>query len=56
MTAMFVFAALIVANIAYSIYDNRRIEAARQMDDFYRIEFKKSYNIENETRTAATWF
>ena len=56
MTAMFVFAALIVANIADSIYDNRRIEAARQMDDFYRVEFKKAYNIENETRTAATWF
>lgn len=43
MTAILVFAALIAANVAYCIYDGRRVEAARQMDDFYRVEFKKTY-------------
>ncbi len=50
MTAMFVFVALIVANVAYQIYDGRRSEAFRQMDDYYRVEFKKSYNAANESR------
>ena len=43
MTAVFVFAALIVVNAVYCIYDGRSEEAARQMDDFYRVEFKKNY-------------
>ena len=50
MTSIFVFAALIVANIAYQIIDSRRSEAQRQMDDYFRVEFKKSYNVINETR------
>lgn len=56
MTAIFVFAALVVANIAYTIYDNRRIETARQMDDYYRVEFKKSYSISNENNVLSSWF
>ena len=48
MTAMIVFAALIVANIAYSIYDSRRTAAYQLMDDYYRVEFKKTYNLANE--------
>jgi len=50
MTSIFVFAALIAANIAYQVYDSRRCEAYRQMDDYYRVEFKKSYNAANEAR------
>lgn len=48
MTAIFVFAALIAVNVAYSIYDSRRAATAREIDDYYRIEFKKSYNVSNE--------
>ncbi len=52
MTATFVFIALIAANIVYSVYDSRRIEAARQMDDFYRVEYKKSYGVKRESANA----
>lgn len=48
MTAIFVFAALIAVNVAYSIYDSCRAATAREIDDYYRIEFKKSYNVSNE--------
>jgi len=48
MTAIIVFAALIAANVVYQIYDGRRAEAYRQMDDYYRVEFKKTYNLANE--------
>ena len=48
MTAIFVFAALIAVNVAYTIYDGRRAATARQIDDYYRIEYKKSYNLSNE--------
>ena len=48
MTAILVFAALIAVNVAYSIYDSRRAAVASQIDDYYRIEFKKSYNLSNE--------
>lgn len=48
MTAMIVFAALIAANVAYTIYDSRRAAAYQQMDDYYRVEFKKTYNLANE--------
>ena len=53
MTVIFVFAALIAANIAYSVYDSRRAEDARQMDDFYRVEYKKSYDVRRETTPAS---
>ena len=57
MTVIFVFAALIAANIVYSVIDSRRAEDARQMDDFYRVEFKKSYDIRRETTSASTnWY
>lgn len=57
MTAVFVFAALIAANIVYSIYDGRRAEAAHQMDDFYRVEFKKSYGAKNGHGAAMqSWY
>lgn len=52
MTATFVFFALIAANIVYSIYDSRRVEAAQQIDDFYRVEFKKSYVTKRESASA----
>jgi len=47
MTAVFVFAALAVASIVYTIADNRRIETERQIDDFYRVEHKKTYVAQN---------
>ena len=47
MTAIIVLAALITANIAYSIYDSRRAAAFQYMDDYYRVEFKKTYNLAN---------
>lgn len=38
MTAFMIFAMLIVANIVFTVNDSRRAEAARQVDDFYRVE------------------
>ena len=52
MTVIFVFVALIAANIAYSVYDSYREEDARQIDDFYRVEFKKSYDVKRETESV----
>ena len=52
MTVIFVFVALIAANVAYSIHDARRCETDRQMDDFYRVEFKKSYDVKRETESV----
>lgn len=48
MTSIIILAALVAASIAYSIYDNRCDNLARQIDDYYRVEFKKSYCISNE--------
>ena len=57
MTALFVFIALIAANIAYSIHDARRSETNRQMDDFYRVEYKKIYGLRNEEASIANgWY
>ena len=55
MTAVFVFAALIVVNAGYCIYDGRSEEAARQMDDFYRVEFKKNYGVREDALTQS-WY
>lgn len=55
MTAIVVFAALIAVNVAYSIYDSRRAETARQIDDYYRVEFKKSYQLSNEQNTVGMY-
>ncbi len=38
MTAFMIFAALIIANVIYTIDDSRRVETARMIDDFYRVE------------------
>ena len=46
---LLLIAALIAVNVAYSIYDSRRAAVASQIDDYYRIEYKKSYNLSNET-------
>ena len=57
MTALFVFIALIAANIAYSIHDARRSETNRQMDDFYRVEYKKTYGLRSEEASIANgWY
>ena len=57
MTALFVFIALIAANIAYSIHDARRSETNRQMDDFFRVEYKKTYGLRNEEASIANgWY
>ena len=57
MTALLVFIALIAANVAYSIHDARRCETDRQMDDFDRVEFKKSYLLlDEETELAHGWY
>ena len=55
MTAVFVFAALIVVNVAYCVYDGRRAAAASQIDDFYRVEFKKSYGVKEKTLSEG-WY
>jgi hypothetical protein len=55
MTAMIVFTVLIVANIAYSIYDSRRAAVYQMMDDYYRVEFKKTYNLTNEQNTVSMY-
>lgn len=47
MTAMIVFAALVAANVAYTIFDSRNAEDAAAMDDFYRVEYKKTYFAEH---------
>ena len=56
MTAMIVFAALIAVNVAYSIYDSRNAETARQIDDYYRVEFKKTYQLANEQNTVSMYW
>ena len=57
MTALFVFIALIAANIAYSIHDARRSETDRQRDDFDRVEYKKTYGLRDEEATLANgWY
>ena len=55
MTAIIVFASLIAVNVAYTVYDARRAETARQMDDFYRVEFKKTYNLNSDNVPVNGW-
>ena len=55
MTAIIVFAALIAVNIAYAVYDSRRAETARQIDDYYRVEFKKTYRLSSEQYSAGMY-
>ena len=42
MTGIFIFAALSVASIVYTVVDNYSMETERQIDDFYRVENKKA--------------
>jgi len=48
MMMMFVFSALVVANIAYAVYDSYCSRTTEQMEDFYRVEFRKSYCMDQE--------
>ena len=48
MSVMFVFSALVVANIVYAIYDSFCSRTAQQMEDFYRVEFRQNYCGEKE--------
>ena len=43
MTVMFVFAALIAANVAYAVRDNHQAEDVQAARDFYRVEHKNTY-------------
>jgi len=48
MTTLYVVLTLAAACIAYSIYDARREEAIHQMNDFYEVEYKKTFVAQNE--------
>ena len=54
MTVMFVFVALIAANVVYTIRDSRNAETEQAMRDFYRVEYKKTY-ANAEMRAANGW-
>ena len=56
MTAIFVFAALVIVNVAYCIYDGRREEATRQMEDYYRVEYKKTYAAGDDSHAVSMWY
>lgn len=43
MTVVFVFAALLAANFLFSHWDDKRLQEAKRMEDFYRVEYKKCY-------------
>lgn len=47
MTVILVFAALVAASVAFSIYDGRQAEASCRMRDFYRVEYKRTYKNES---------
>lgn len=47
MTAVFVFAALAVASVVYTVVDDLRMDTERQIDDFYRVECKKAFITQN---------
>lgn len=56
MTVMFVFAALIAANVAYSIRDSRKAEDAKAMRDFYRVEYKKTFASRDVMKPVSMWY
>ena len=56
MTAIFVFAALVIVNVGYCMYDGRRSEAMRQMEDYYRVEYKKNFASQEERRMVSSWY
>ena len=49
MTVVFVFAALLIANYIFTRWDDRRLEEAKRLEDFYRIEYKKCYDATVDT-------
>ena len=55
MTVMFVFLAMIVANVVYAIRDSRKAESAQAMREFYRVEYKKSY-ASSEPTVMSSWY
>lgn len=56
MTAIFVFAALAAASIVYTVVDNSRMETEQQIDDFYRVEYKKTYDAQSGEAAVSAWF
>ncbi len=49
MTVLFVFVALMIANFLFTRWDDKRMEEARRLNDFYRIEYKKCYDATMDT-------
>ena len=49
MTVLFVFVALLIANFLFTRWDDKRVEESRRLQDFYRIEYKKSYDATVDT-------
>lgn len=49
MTVLFVFAALLIANYVFTRWDDKRLEEAKRLEDFYRIEYKKCYDATVDT-------
>ena len=47
MTAVFVFAALLLANYLFTRWDGKCLEEARRLEDFRRIECKKCYEADS---------
>ena len=48
MTAIFVIAVVALFGTLYAVCDNGSAMGARQMNDYYHVDFKKSYRA-NET-------
>ena len=49
MTVLFVFVALLIANFLFTRWGDKRVEESRRLQDFYRIEYKKSYDATVDT-------
>lgn len=47
MTMFYLFAALSVACIVYTVVDDCRMDTQRQIEDFFRMEDKKAYIPQN---------
>ena len=50
------FAALAAASIVYTVVDNSRMETEQQIDDFYRVEYKKTYDAQSGEAAVSAWF
>lgn len=49
MTVLLVFVALLVANYVFTRWDDKRMEEAKRIQDYYRIEYKKCYGATADT-------